>query len=214
MNDKLYKLSPSDFKFLWEECKHCYYQKIVNGFSRPYMPFPAIFTQINSLIQGPLVGKNLNSLHPSLPSGKIVKSEGWVESVVYNSCFIKGKFDLLVELEDGTFCVVDLKISNPNEDSIYKYGSQLHAYKFGLENPASGNPIKISKMGLLVIHPESVVYENGKVVLHNNPTWIEIDENMPGFYKFMDEVAGVLNSEIPVSSEDCSFCKYRKPLLD
>ncbi|MDO8573690.1 MAG: hypothetical protein Q7R77_02975 [Candidatus Daviesbacteria bacterium] len=26
--DTLYKLSPSDFAYLWNDCKHCYYQKV------------------------------------------------------------------------------------------------------------------------------------------------------------------------------------------
>lgn len=209
MSNVLFKLSPSDFKFLWEECKHCYYQKVVNNLSRPYSPFPAIFTQINSLIQGPLIGKNLITLHPDLPSGVIVKSEGWLESTPINNCFIKGKFDLLAKLEDGTYCVIDLKISNPKEDSIYKYGTQLHAYKYSLENPAKDEPIKVSRMGLLVIHPESVVYEEGMVILKNKPTWIEIKEDTESFGNFISEISDVLNSQIPEPSADCGVCNYR-----
>jgi len=45
---KEYKLSPSDFAFLWEECKRCFYLKVVRGFARPRMAFPQIFNAIDS----------------------------------------------------------------------------------------------------------------------------------------------------------------------
>jgi len=33
------KLSPSDFAFLWEQCKRCFYLKVVHGIRQPSMPF-------------------------------------------------------------------------------------------------------------------------------------------------------------------------------
>lgn len=180
------------------------------------MPFPSVFSKMNSLIQNPMVGKSLQSLHADLPAGTIISSEGWVSSIPApssKSCFILGKYDLLAKLEDGTYCLIDLKISNPKDEDIYKYGKQLHAYKYALENPSEKDPIKISKMGLLVIDPESVEFTNGKILLHNLPTWIEIEENMPEFLNFIDEVARVLSGECPLPSESCGFCKYRTTFL-
>ena len=40
-------LNPSDFAFLWEECKRCFYLKIVSGFRRPGGPMPKIFNIID-----------------------------------------------------------------------------------------------------------------------------------------------------------------------
>lgn len=48
----MYKLSPSDFAYLYEECKHCYYLKVRRGIERPKGVFPAIFGAINTRIQG------------------------------------------------------------------------------------------------------------------------------------------------------------------
>jgi hypothetical protein len=42
MPGKNWTLSPSDFAFLWEECKRCFYLKIVSGFRRPGGPMPKI----------------------------------------------------------------------------------------------------------------------------------------------------------------------------
>lgn len=221
MNDftqstKSYKLSPSDFKFLWEDCKYCYFQKVANNITLPSSPFPSIFGKMNSLMQNLALGKNLKDLHPDLPSGDIIISEGFLKSTPIppsNKCFISGRFDLLAKLDDGTYCVIDLKISNPREGDIYKYGKQLHAYKYALENPAEKDPIKISKMGLLVVDPESVEFINGKILMHNLPTWIEVEDNMDGFLDFIDEVSNVLSGECPVPSEKCGLCKYRTTFL-
>jgi len=37
-----YRLSPSDFAFLYEGCKRCYYLKVVHGISQPSIPLPAL----------------------------------------------------------------------------------------------------------------------------------------------------------------------------
>ena len=46
MPQQLYKLSPSDFAYLWNDCKHCYYQKVKLGVVYS-SPFPAMFGRIN-----------------------------------------------------------------------------------------------------------------------------------------------------------------------
>ena len=35
------RLSPSDFAFLWEQCKRCFYLKVVHGIRQPSMPMAA-----------------------------------------------------------------------------------------------------------------------------------------------------------------------------
>ena len=44
-----YKLSPSDFSFLYEGCKRCYHLKVVHNISQPSIPLPSIFSKIASL---------------------------------------------------------------------------------------------------------------------------------------------------------------------
>ena len=58
----MYKLSPSDFAYLYEECKHCYYLKIRKGIGRPSMPFPGEFSAINTRLQGNMIGQALREL--------------------------------------------------------------------------------------------------------------------------------------------------------
>ena len=44
--------------------------------------------------------------------------------------YIKGKYDLLVKQADGTYLVVDFKITSPNEEKAAKYQTQLSKKDF------------------------------------------------------------------------------------
>ncbi len=210
----MYKLSPSDFKYLWEDCKHCYYQKVKLGVPPHSGAFPAIFTYMNGLLQNSIMGMNLNDINSDLPSGIIDVKEGFLKSQPFphiSNCYISGRFDILTRLEDGTYTVIDFKISNPDEEQVRKFSSQLHAYKFALENPATGKPpIKVSKMGLITVSPEAIEFKDGKIIFTTNPKWHPIEENMDSFYSLIKEISEVLNGDLPSTSLTCKLCNYRK----
>ena len=206
----LYKLSPSDFAYIYEECKHCFYLKIKKGISRPSMPFPGVFSALNTRIQGSLIGKNLKTLSSNLPDCEVVTQEGYVESIVIpgTSCYIKGKYDLLCKNPDGDYTLVDLKISQPDEEKIEKYKTQLTAYKFSMENPAREKPIKITRMGLLIFYPDTLSFEKNTVDINFPPKWMEIPAGDDRFITFIKEVDTLLNGPIPEKNPECGFCKY------
>ncbi len=190
----MYKLSPSDFKYLWEDCKHCYYRKIKLGFPPPSGAFPAIFGRMNSLLQNSVMGLNLKDIHEDLPSGIVSIQEGYLKSTPVpgaEDCFISGRFDILTKLDDGTYSVIDFKITDPNEDQVRKFSNQLHAYKFALEHPAEGTPIKVSRMGLVSVSPDAIEHKDGKLVFTASPKWHPIEEDMEGFLKFVKEISKV-----------------------
>lgn len=207
----MYKLSPSDFAYLYEECKLCYYLKIKHGIYQPSMPMPGVFSAINTRLQGTLVGKNLHELSPNLPEGIVVNQEGWVESkpVPETDVYIKGKYDLLVKKPDGSHLLVDLKISQPHEDKIEKYKTQLAAYKFALENPVHGEPINLTQLGLLIFYPDTVSFKNGVAVLSFPPSWLEIPIDDQGFLEFAKDVDKLLQGPTPEESKSCKWCQYR-----
>lgn len=208
----LYKLSPSDFAYLWQDCKFCFYQKVKFGISHSGV-FPAMFGRINGLLQKSIMGMNLRDIHPDLPSGIVEIQEGYMVSQLIgdSNCFISGRFDILSTLDDGTYAVIDFKITTPDEDKIQKYSSQLQAYKFALENPNTGKePLKISKMGIVSILPEEMKLVDGKVVFTSQPKWHPVEDNSEGFYKLIEEISTVLKGDLPASSETCSLCIYRK----
>ena len=208
----MYKLSPSDFAYLWNDCKHCYYQKV--KFDIKYSsPFPAMFGRINGLLQNSIMGMNLQDVHPDLPNGTIEIQEGYMKSkpIPGTNVYLSGRFDILSKLTDGTYALIDFKITAPDEEKILKrYASQLHAYKFALENPEDGQrPIRISKMGAVSINPEKMKLVKGKIVFTATPTWHPIEEDMDSFYNLISEISEVLNGEEPLPSRTCSLCVYR-----
>ena len=207
----MYKLSPSDFAYLYEECKLCYYLKIKHGIYQPSMPMRGVFSAINTRLQSTLVGKNLSILAEGLPEGKVIAQEGWVDSkaVGDTNAYIKGKYDLLLERPDKTHLLIDLKISQPHDDKIEKYKTQLNAYKYALENPKYGKAYKITKIGLLIFYPESVSFKDGEALLHFPPKWLEVPLDEKGFVTFIKEVNKLLDGETPSESKTCKWCQYR-----
>jgi len=213
---KMYKLSPSDFAYLWIDCKHCYYQKVKFGITYSG-PFPAMFGRINNLLQTSIMGMNLQDVHPDLPNGIVEIQEGYMQSkpIPGTNVYLSGRFDILSKLTDGTYALIDFKITAPDEEKIFKkYASQLHAYKFALENPADGQaPIKISKMGAVSINPDKMKLVKGKVVFTATPAWHEVKEDMNSFFKLISEISKVLNGKKPLPSLTCSLCLYRSKFL-
>ena len=210
----MYKLSPSDFKYLYEDCKHCYYQKakgLIKGL--PSIGMPGVFMKMNSLLQNAIIGMDLREINSVLPAGKIEVKEGFLKSKPIppsDDCYISGRFDIASKLEDGTYSVIDFKITDPTDEKIQKFFAQLHAYKFALENPDFGEPRKVSKMGIIAINPEEITFPGEKVIFKAKPQWFEIAEDMDRFYAFIAEVSELLNGPTPPESPDtCKWCQYR-----
>ena len=211
MTKNIYKLSPSDFAYLWNDCKHCYYQKVKFGVVYQ-SPFPAMFGKINGLLQTSIMGMNLRDVHPDLPSGIIEIQEGYMKSkqIPGTNTYLSGRFDILSKLKDGTYAIIDFKITTPDMEKILKkYSSQLHAYKFALENPALGKAIKISKMGAVSINPDEMKLVNGKIEFSATPAFHEVKEDMDSFFKLTKEISDVLEGPLPPESTTCSLCIYR-----
>ena len=160
------------------------------------------------------MGKNLRDIDSSLPSGIISTQEGFLKSEPVTGaedCYISGRYDILISLDDGTQALVDFKITNPDAEQVKKYSSQLHAYKYALENPAGGKkPAKITQMGLITVSPEAIEHTNGRFIFSTKPLWHPIEEDMESFFKLIREISDVLNGDLPPPSENCSYCKYRK----
>lgn len=209
----MYKLSPSDFKYLWEDCKHCFYQKVKYGITLPSIGMPGVFTKMNTLLQNAIIGMDLREINSALPAGKIEVKEGFLKSKPLppsKDCYISGRFDIASKLNDGTYAIIDFKITDPTEDKIQKFFAQLHAYKFALENPTFGKPKKVSKMGVIAINPEEISFPGDNVIFHAKPRWFEIVEDMDRFYAFISDVSKLLNSPTPPENPDnCKWCYYR-----
>lgn len=220
MKNKNWKLSPSDFAFLWEECKRCFYLKVARNFNRPRSIMPKIFTIIDSQMKNYYSGKRTEEIAEGASPSIVTFSEKWVESKPIEfsgrsiTCFVRGKFDTIVKFDDDSYGVVDFKTSQTKSEHIPLYSRQLHAYAHALENPNSGNfsVSPISRLGLLVFEPKKYTQgKTGVVGLAGDVSWIEVPRDDKSFMKFLDGVLDILDSpEPPLHSSECGWCKYRE----
>lgn len=226
-----WKLSPSDFAFLWDECRRCYYLKIVRGFNRPFSPFPKIFNVIDGQMRAFYGGRRTESVLPVMPPGRFATEERWVESATItvpgrkSTCYIKGKIDAVVAFDDATHGLVDFKTSSVKGEYLSKYGRQLHAYVYALEhaaNPSAFSLSPITSMGLLVFEPQKISTATELTMddimkltpmglgMTGPTSWTPIEKDQAGFMQFIDEMLGILDAEgPPPAGMTCEWCKYR-----
>ena len=213
-----YKLSPSDLTFSYKGCKRCFYLKMVKGITQPSMPLPSIFSKIAGLLKNHYDGKHTCELHVDLPPGIVSHGEKYVRSQTIHfpnhdaTCYISGRFDIVISFEDGSYSVIDFKTSNPSKDSARMYSRQLHAYAYALEHPAT-NALTLSpvtKLGLLYFYPDNINQQSiDRLNYGAEIVWVEVEKDEESFLKFIDEVLDVLESpEAPEHSSDCQWCSY------
>lgn len=212
------KLSPSDFAFLWEECPRCFYAKVAQGFPRPFGPFPKIFNNIDAAMKAHYNDRRLR-LAPGLPPGVIRFSDEWVGSAPIAlpgrsmTCTIRGRFDSVIEFDNGTYGVLDFKTADVRDPHVALYARQLHAYALALEQAAAGefSVGPISRLGLLVFQPAYFSLGRRNVAtLGGNLAWLEIPRDDAAFLGFLHQVVGLLEQPTPpAGAANCSWCRYR-----
>ena len=221
IQQSVFKLTPSELTFLWEDCKRCFYQKVVNNVHRPWSPMPKIFTRIHSLLEEWASGKRTELIAPGMPPGVIEHGEHWVQSTPVpipgreSMCFVRGKFDTIAKLEDNTYAIVDFKTCSRQDKHLALYSRQLHAYYLALENPAEGrfSLSPITKLGLLVWEPTMFSDTNDAMALEGSFEWVELPLDVPGFMEFLSDVLEVLEHPVPPEpSPGCEFCSYQNML--
>jgi len=215
----IYNLSPSDLTFLWDGCKHCFYQKVKHNIVFRG-PFPGMFGKMGNLTSNYYLDKSSKELSPDLPVGVVKFREKWVKSAPISfpdtgsQCTIRGRFDAIMAFEDGSYGIIDYKTSEASEEEAAFYSRQLSAYAYALENPAPGalSLSPITHLGLFIITPER--YEKmsgGEAGFVTRTTWMNIPRDDVTFLALLKEIVALLDSPIPPDpAEDCGLCNYRR----
>ena len=213
-----YRLSPSDLTFLYDGCRRCFYLKVVNNIAQPSIPLPSIFSKIAGLLKDHYNGKHTSELHVDLSPGTVSYGEKYVRSEVIQlpnhkaTCYISGRFDIVISFEDGTYGVIDFKTSNPSSESANLYSRQLHAYAYALEHPAPGKLYlsPVTKLGLLYFYPDNISQTSIERLNYGaEVVWVEVEKDEQGFLDFIDGVLDVLESpEAPEHALSCQWCNY------
>ncbi|MFH1772238.1 MAG: PD-(D/E)XK nuclease family protein [Candidatus Omnitrophota bacterium] len=212
----VYKLSPSDLTYLFEGCKYCFCLKVKFNIRQPSIPMPGIFSAIASKQKSFYAGKLCREFCDILPAGIVEYGEQWVQSAqikfsdTQSTCYIFGRFDLVVKFDDGTFGVIDCKTARPSETKSAMYARQLQCYSYALENPAPGafslSPVK--RLGLLYFTPNQLKQiKIDEQALYGDLTWHEVERNDESFLKFLKGAINILDSE-SIEPRDCNHCEY------
>jgi len=129
-----------------------------------------------------------------------------------STCYINGRFDIVVSFDDGSYGVIDFKTSDPSKESAWMYSRQLHAYAYALEHPASGKLAlsPVTKLGLLYFYPNNIDQQSiDRLNYEAEIVWIEVEKNEQRFLKFIDKVLDVLElPEAPEHSPNCQWGSY------
>jgi hypothetical protein len=114
-----------------------------------------------------------------------------------------------MEFEDGTYGIIDCKFQGKDNDKSDFYAPQLEAYAFALENPASGNPMTISVMGLLVWSPKKPVGDpSSGFNLELNSSWFPIKRDPGALQNRLTEFITMISGPTPVRDSGCDTCKF------
>lgn len=163
--------------------------------------------------------KPASEISPDLPPGFVKFADKWVISQPMtlpnhrSTCFIRGKFDSVIEFSDGSFGIIDFKTTEPKPEHIPFYSRQLQAYAYALEHPAPRalrlSPISV--LGLACIEPVRMgTFGEDQVAYIGAATWLECPHDETQFLGFIDEVMRVLELKAPPpAGPNCDYCRYR-----
>ena len=206
-------ISPSDLTFSWNGCHRCLWLNYNHGVKAPSF-FPLV-GELSAMQEKHFNGAKSKDLHPEIKPGKVLDRGGWVKSmpITYNSnpspYAIRGKYDLLMEFEDGTYGVVDCKFQGKNNDKSDFYSPQLEAYAYALENPEKGKAFPVSTMGLLVWKlngiTETTDGSHGFGIIER---YVPVMRNQGEFNTLISDLIGVIEGEFPDAGKDCDTCNY------
>ncbi len=206
-------ISPSDLTFSWNGCHRCLWLNYNHGVKAPsFMP---LVGELSALQENHFNGALSAHLHPEIKEGRVLDRGGWVKSVPieYNGqaspYAIRGKYDLLMEFQDGTYGIIDCKFQGRDNDKSDFYAPQLEAYAFALENPVSGEPRKVSVIGLLVWSPKKPSGDPySGFSLDLNSSWFPIIRNPEGLQERLQDFIEVISGPTPVRDSKCETCKF------
>jgi len=212
-------LSPSDFAFLWSDCKRCFWLKVRHNQRKPDGAFPRVFTILDESQKKLFRGMHTSRILPEMPAGVFAFADGWVKSKPFRIAkdlyiIIRGRYDSILKLDAGDYAVVDFKTTIPNEGTLYKYEHQLMAYAFALENAddKEARLEPVSDVGLLCFEPTNMSRgSEGDYNFVTRPLWLGARTDYKPLEKTIRGMAKLAASEEPPPpGEKCSLCAYRE----
>jgi len=205
-------ISPSDLTFSWNDCHRCLWLYYNYGVKNP--SFLPLVGDLADMQERYFDGASSHHMDPGIPKGKVLDRGKFVVSKPIevdgqpSKFAIRGKYDILMEFEDGSFGVIDCKFQARDTDKSDFYAPQLEAYAFALENPAQGEPRRVTSLGLFVW---SLVTPRGNADsgfgLQLKSSWRPIERNPEALQSRLTEFITMVSSPVK-GAQGCEHCRY------
>ena len=206
-------LSPSSFYNI--RCPRCLWLEYWHGIKLPANL--ALQLLLSRLQEAAYDGVTSKAISPDIPLGKVERYKKRFTSMPVKvngeetRWKIYGEIDLLVDHQDGTYSIVDGKVSMKKdaEALIESYWTQLEAYVYAFENPLDGDVKPIKSIGLLQWRiDDSLHLEDNKRGFSVDHRYIPIPRQVDRFQDFLAKFIGIIEGNFPESGDDCDTCKY------
>ena len=210
--------SPSEFAFGFERCNSCYFDKKINGIELK-VPFPAIFSKMDSLQKNFYHEKSSKLLSDKLEEGEIVGDFNKMlrSEILYDlkdrPFTLSGKIDGYIKHKDS-FTIVDFKTTKIDESKIDAYATQLQTYALMTEKPKEGSlkltPVK--RLGIFCFEPSDITElgkNNCNMVMDTQ--WFDIPRDDKDLIGYITKIQDVLYSKTkPEPTSTCGVCNFKK----
>jgi hypothetical protein len=177
----------------------------------------ALQLQLSRLQEAAYDGVDSSLISSKLPKGKVARYKKRFTSKPLEingeptRWKIYGEIDLLVDHLDGTYSIVDGKVSmKKDEDALIEsYWTQLEAYVYAFENPEEDTPMNIRSIGLIQWRIDNSLHLEGDLrgfsVEHR---YIPIPRREKQFHEFIGKFIGIIEGDFPDSGIDCENCNF------
>ena len=92
---------------------------------------------------------------------------------------------------------------------VASYWTQLEAYVFMLENPESGDPKKISSIGLLQWRVADAIDMSHSIHGFSvEERYIPVKRNPKEFQEYMERFIGYIEGQFPKAGAECRDCEF------
>jgi len=176
---------------------------------------PGIISNLTTMQEQSYATARSSDFSADLPSGVVHSTGEWVEStpITLNGkatrwC-IRGKYDFLMQYDNGTWGIIDTKFSGTLDDKARFYSPQIEAYTFALESPCVGSPRHVSTVGLMVWKPTNLLGTHADGFSINlERAYQPLDHNQGAFAQHMANVVTVLDGDMPAPGDKCPYCTW------
>lgn len=214
-----YKLSPSSLNLL-KECPRCFWLRFNKNIKRPDSIFPSLPSGMDRILKSHFDSfRDRKELPPELRDEGI-KAELFQDAEllkVWRNNFkgiqwtdrkgnlFRGAVDNILQ-KGKKLIVLDYKTRGfpLKEDTAQHYQDQLDTYNFLLRK----NGYQTEDYGYLIFYYPKEVNQNGDVVFDTELIKMEI--SIKNAEKILKKAIEVLEGDLPKTSEECQYCKYRQ----